>query len=95
MDAQFRADLLQAIAQLEIYLNNSVGGSGTANIIEECKKLVEQIVSKQECIKYTHQLYMKSNEEEEVLDSSDLEATVHGLVEKMDKFLTALGQGEE
>jgi len=44
LDAQFRADLLQAIAQLEIYLNNSVGGSGTANIIEECKKLVEQIV---------------------------------------------------
>jgi len=95
LDAQFRADLLQAIAQLEIFLNNSVGISDHADIVGECAKLVEKIVSKQDCIKYVQQLYMKSHEEEDVLDSSDLEATVHGLVEKMDKFLTALGQGEE
>jgi len=91
LDARFRADLMDAKAKLEIYLENPVGVGEHPGITEEAHKLVKVIVETTECVKYCQELYYRDQEE---VDTSDLESTVSTLVTKMDKILTAM-TGEE
>ena len=97
LDAKFRADLMDAQAKLEIYLEVPVGVGEHPQITEEAAKLIEQIVESTEKVKYCQNLYYRDNEEEAV-DTSDLEVTVQSLVNKMNDFMNALGgknEGEE
>ena len=93
LDARFRADLMDAKAKLEIYLENPVGVGEHPGITEEAHKLVKVIVDTTECVKYCQELYYREDELAEI-DTSDLETTVNTLVVKMDKILTAM-TGEE
>jgi len=92
LDARFRADLMDAKAKLEIYLENPVGVGEHPGITEEAHKLVKVIVDTTECVKYCQELYYR--DEESSVDTTDLEVTVNTLVTKMDKILTAM-TGEE
>lgn len=93
LDAKFRADLMDAKAKLEVYLEHPVGIGEHPQITEEAAKLVEKIVESTEMVKYCQSLYYRDGETEEV-DTSDLDSTVNTLVTKMDKILTAM-TGEE
>ena len=97
LDAKFRADLMDAKARLEVYLENPVGIGEHPQITEEAAKCVTEIVEATEKVKYCQNLYYREGEEE-IVDTSDLEVTVQNLVNKMNDFMNALGgksEGEE
>ena len=85
LDAKFRADMMDAIAKLEVYLENSVGVGDHPNVI------IERITAANENVRYCQNLYDK---EEDMVDTDDLRETVHTLVEKMDKLMEGLVDGE-
>jgi hypothetical protein len=91
LDAKFRADMMDAIAKLEVYLENSVGVGDHPNVIEEAAKQIERITAANENVRYCQNLYDK---EEDMVNTDDLRETVHTLVEKMDKLMEGLVDGE-
>ncbi len=94
LDAKFRADLMDAQAKLEVYLEAPAGIGEHPQITDEAAKLVEQIVESTEKVKYCQNLYYRDTEEQ-AINTSDLDETVKALVSKMDNFLTALGGTSE
>ena len=96
MDSKFRADLMSAQAKLEVYLENPVGVGEHPDIPEEAAKCVTDIVEAKEKIKYVQSLYL--SEEDAAIESiskNNLDENVSLLIDKMDKFLTALGGQSE
>jgi hypothetical protein len=91
LDAKFRADMMDAIAKLEVYLENSVGVGDHPNVIEAAAKQIERITAANENVRYCQNLYDK---EEDMVNTDDLRETVHTLVEKMDKLMEGLVDGE-
>jgi hypothetical protein len=94
LDARYRAELMEAQAQLEVYLENPAGIGEHPQIVEEASKLVKTIVESTEMVKYCQGLYYRDQEENSI-NTNDLDETVQALVQKMDNFLTALGGSSE
>ena len=90
LDAKFRADITDAVAKLEIYLERPAGVGDHPNMIEEAAKQIERITAANENVRYCQNLYDK----EEEVDTDDLRETVNTLVGKMDKLMEGLVDGE-
>ena len=65
LDAKFRADMMDAIAKLEVYLENSVGVGDHPNVIEEAAKQIERITAANENVRYCQNLYDKEEDMQE------------------------------
>lgn len=63
LKAKYNAQRLEALATLEIYMNNSVGIGEHPQVIEEMDKLVQQVADADGCLEVINSVFSEKVDE--------------------------------